>query len=211
MPSRREFLQAGVAASVLPWAIPDGESSAVGWRMNAVTRDVHPVYKVVSDVRFAQGAAFGREAERLGADLIRISGDITDFWFGDLSLRWKDRPVAIAGLTAHGPIFCLERLAWNHGMRVVFRGEHRILDKDRIGHSISGPPATIARARILAVVGPQWAQCVARLVTACDAGRPSPEVATMTALSTHRPDELHEPLVSWVIAPIRRPVKGRPT
>jgi hypothetical protein len=26
-------------------------------------------------------------------------------------------------LTAHGPLFCLERLAWDHGMRVIARVE----------------------------------------------------------------------------------------
>jgi hypothetical protein len=41
-----------------------------------------------------------------------------------LRAAWTKQPVAIAGLTAHGPLFCLERLAWDHGMRVVFRAEH---------------------------------------------------------------------------------------
>ena len=88
---------------------------------------VHHLYKVVADVRFAhsaQGRAFSVEAERFGADIVRIEGDITDFWFNDLSLRWKDGPAAIAGLTEHGPLFCLERLGWDHRMRVVFRHEH---------------------------------------------------------------------------------------
>jgi hypothetical protein len=90
-----------------------------------LNRNVRSFYKVVSDVRFADGDAFANEAERLGASVVRINGDITDFWFNDLSIRWKKSSVAIAGLTAHGPIFCLERFAWDHGLRVVFRDEHR--------------------------------------------------------------------------------------
>ena len=86
--------------------------------------DVHRLYKVVADVRFPMGRAFSLEAERLGVGMVRIEGDITDFWFDDLSLRWKNGPAPIAGLTAHGPLFCLERLAWDHRMRVVFREEH---------------------------------------------------------------------------------------
>ena len=59
-----------------------------------------------------------------------IRGDITDLWFHDLDPQWKKQPVAIAGLTAHGPLFCLERLAWDHGMRVVSRVEQGSRDQD---------------------------------------------------------------------------------
>jgi hypothetical protein len=45
-----------------------------------------------------------------------IRGDITDLWFHDLDLRWKQGPAPIAGLTTHGPLFCLERLAWGKGI-----------------------------------------------------------------------------------------------
>ncbi len=106
---------------MLPFAMPYSGSVAALSRAQAVMSSVRPIYKVVSDVRFAESVAFGRQAEHLGTAVVRINGDITDFWFNDLSIRWKESKVAIAGLTAHGPIFCLERLAWDHGMRVVFR------------------------------------------------------------------------------------------
>jgi hypothetical protein len=92
-----------------------------------VKLDTHSIYRVVCDERFPSSAAFGLEAERMGAQVVRIRGDITDFWFNDLSIRWKEGPIAIAGLTAHGPLFCLERFAWDHGMRVVLRRDHRVL------------------------------------------------------------------------------------
>ena len=31
---------------------------------------------------------------------------------------------AIAGVTGHGPLFVLEHLAWDHGMKVLVREEH---------------------------------------------------------------------------------------
>jgi hypothetical protein len=125
-PTRREFLQTGLVASLLPWAIP-GTALA----RHDIALDVAGIYKVVVDVSFAAGAAFADDAEQLGAGLVRITGDITDFWFHDLSLRWKQSPVPIAGLTAHGPLFCLERFAWDHGMRVVVRREH-----ERLGNAV---------------------------------------------------------------------------
>jgi len=166
-----------------------------------VTCTVHPLYSVVSDVRFADSAEFGLEAERLGVHVVRISGDITGFWFNDLSMRWRDHAVAIAGMTAHGPLFCLERFAWDHGMRVVFRGTHLVLDAHHVAHALTGPSGTIARAQTLGLEGPDWARDVARLVSACEvAGEPS-SAELMTVLATGGRDDMPEPLVSWVIAP----------
>lgn len=113
--TRREFLQAGVAASLLPLALPVGRTHA----------DAAPaLYRVLYDVRFTESVAYGREAARHGLATTGFAGDITDFWYHDLSLQWRQQPVSIAGMTTHGPLFCLERWAWDHGLRVVSRAEH---------------------------------------------------------------------------------------
>lgn len=117
MASRREFLQAGIAASVLPMAV-------VAARPTSSERNDRPgFYKVIFDERFPSSVAYGEEWKARGAAVHAIRGDITDLWFHDLDQRWKEQPVTIAGFTAHGPLFCLERLAWDHGMRVVSRVE----------------------------------------------------------------------------------------
>ncbi len=85
---------------------------------------------MIFDERFPASVAFGEEWKARGAAVHAIRGDITDLWFHDLDLQWKKRPVAIAGLTAHGPLFCLERLAWDRGMRVVSRVEQPSCDPD---------------------------------------------------------------------------------
>ena len=201
MPSRREFLQAGLAASIVPVAIPIHASSGDVPRSNVVTPAVHPLYAVVCDVRSLESAALAVEMERGGVSVTRIDGDITEFWFNDLSLRWKEAPVSVAGLTAHGPLFCLERLAWDHGMRVVFRGTHRFLDSGRIEHSITGPAGTIASARRAGLEGPQWARGVARLLNSCEMSRESASIAVAGATPNDGRLDAHETLVSWVIAP----------
>ena len=117
MASRREFLQAGIAASVLPIAVA-GSTLAPTERDDRVT-----FYKVIFDERFPASVAYGEQWKTRGAAVDAIRGDITDLWFHDLDRQWKKQPVAIAGFTAHGPLFCLERLAWDHGMRVVSRVE----------------------------------------------------------------------------------------
>ncbi len=129
MASRREFIQAGIAASVLPMAVA-GRNLSPGERGAEVNLDHANFYKVIFDERFPASVAFGEEWKAQGAAVHAIRGDITDLWFHDLDLQWKKRPVAIAGLTAHGPLFCLERLAWDHGMRVVSRVEQPSRDPD---------------------------------------------------------------------------------
>jgi len=125
MANRREFIQAGIAASVLPLVVAGGN-------MAPKQRESHAAfYKVIFDERFPSSVAFGDEWKARGASVHAIRGDITDLWFHDLDYRWKKQgPAAIAGLTAHGPLFCLERLAWEHGMRVVSRVEQSARDTD---------------------------------------------------------------------------------
>ena len=198
--SRRTFLQAGLAASVLPGTV----SGVVGRVATGAARigepaAVHRVYKAVWDRRFPQGAGFSQEAERRGVTTVAIDGDITDFWFHDLSLQWKNIPVIVAGLTAHGALFCLERWAWDHRMRVVFRGEHQPLDRQRVGHLMAGHPAAVAQASVLMSEEADWERQIARVITTCPAGSFSPETAWIATPSSSR-DGSAEPLFSWVIA-----------
>ncbi len=128
MASRREFLQIGVAALALPISAR-GVSPAIAGLAGEPARV--PLYKVVFDKRFPASRKFADEAKSLGVSIHGMKGDITALWFHDLYARWKQGPAAIAGLTAHGPIFCLERLAWDQRMRVVFRADHRYREVGR--------------------------------------------------------------------------------
>ena len=61
---------------------------------------------------------------------------MTRFWYDDLYHRWREGPAAIAGLTAHGPLFCFEQLARDLRMRVVLRAELAPADS-RIGERMA--------------------------------------------------------------------------
>ena len=123
MISRRKILQGGIAATSLPLV------AGVAWvplhSVPASQFDRTALYKVLFDQRFAAARAFGREAQWRGESVHGFDGDITDIWYHDLHPRWQRGPAAIAGLTAHGALFCLERLAWDAGMRVVQRAEQK--------------------------------------------------------------------------------------
>jgi hypothetical protein len=200
MPSRREFIQAGIAASVAPIAFPAHEPLRAATGPESAASPSRRPYRVVCDVRSPHSTALADEAERLGLTVVRTSGDITDFWFTDLSLRWKASPVAIAGLTTHGPLFCLERFAWDHGLRVAFRVVHRFHDAGHVEHAVSGPFRTVASAHA-ALVGDDWPVRVAQLLSSSDATRDTAATTVRSAPARERVAEIDDTLFSWVIAP----------
>jgi hypothetical protein len=199
MASRREFLQMGVAALTLPIAahgslspatsLPDGDFSI-------------PLYKAIFDQRFASSRAFAEGAKRLGIPVHGIQGDMTDLWYHDLYARWKEGPAAIAGMTAHGAIFCLERLAWDQRMRVVFRADHRFLPDGSIEHALSGPASMLRKAVGLSS-DTNWAKEMASIATRCPATRSQSSLANVIGPTVKHADD-PEHLISWLIAPVHR-------
>jgi hypothetical protein len=201
MTSRREFLQIGFAATALPMAgsllaNPVSPAPTVGPALPLAL----PLYRVLFDERYALGTAFGAEAARAGASVAGFArGDITDFWFRDLDVRWRQSPVAIAGFTRHGPLFVLERCAWDRGLKVVFRGEHRPLPDGSTEHHLSGSDFSLYQAAALAGAGQEWSRLMAGIVTQCGAGCTTGQRELITRSGHRLPDD--EPFYSWVIAP----------
>jgi hypothetical protein len=195
MTNRREFLRIGIAASALPFATHAVRAA------DLVPADHMPLYKALYDLRFADSIAFARRVESLGVAVHAIEGDMTRVWYDDLYHRWRSGPAAIAGLTAHGPLFCLERLAWDHGMRVVFRAEHKFSSAACVAHELTGPLVMLDEASSLDT-SETWAARIADVVTRCPRGRA--EIGS-TALSQGQPaGRAEDSLYSWVIAPAIR-------
>jgi hypothetical protein len=128
-----------------------------------------------------------------------MRGDITDLWFNDLDPHWRRNRVAIAGLTTEAAHFCLERLAWDHGLRTVFRAEHAVV-AGCTEHSVACSPATLDQLRDLEKVHTGWwAPEVAHVV----AGIPADAAPDSTqVLRTPTTVAAAGFLVSWVIAPL---------
>jgi hypothetical protein len=118
MTTRRDFLHLALTAPLLPASLRLAPSDSRS-ELPSAPAHVESLYAVVCDERFAESVAFAEEMSRHGTPVTRFRGDITDFWYRDLSERWKAGPVAIAGVTTHGPLFCLERWAWDHGLRMT--------------------------------------------------------------------------------------------
>ncbi|HUQ50989.1 MAG TPA: hypothetical protein VM692_02130 [Gammaproteobacteria bacterium] len=193
MTSRREFLKVGLAAAALP-AAAQTELADEGTPTVAL-------YKVLYDTRFPASVAFGRRASARGLVVQAMAGDMTGFWYDDLYHRWRNGPAAIAGLTGRGALFCLERLAWDQRMRVVFRGEHTAGADACVAHRFEGP-ATLLPTAVRAAASSAWADALADVVATCPSSRRTHDTATaLTASARTLPTE---PLFSWIIAPVAR-------
>jgi hypothetical protein len=112
---RRALLKSGAAASAAV-AFP-GLSAAAA---NAIEPGIE---RFVVDSRFAEAVEAGRAAAAQGVALSEVNGDMTSLWYDDLNLRWRQRPMSMAGVTAEDALFVLETLAPEYRMRVVQRQE----------------------------------------------------------------------------------------
>jgi hypothetical protein len=159
MGNRREFILGGLAGSAavslagLPtaraWAEPHaGMAERAG--------SAAPLYRLIVDERFAVTQSLADAARSRGVAVSGITGDVTDLWFNDLALRWQRGPAPIAGLTTVGALFCLERLAWDAGMRLRFRADHRCFADGRVEHVLQAPAAFVTRADCLQLARADW-------------------------------------------------------
>ncbi len=171
MPNRRDVLRSGIALTGLPLI------GHAAWRASdARVSRPHAPYRVLFDDRFAESRRFGAEVVRLGGAARGFAGDVTNLWYEELDVHWRQEPVAVAGMTRHGPLFCLERLAWDVGMRLVYRAEHR-------------PTSD----------GEDWALRAAHIIMSCQ--HDSCALATQRLGSAALLADHDDPLISWVIAP----------
>ena len=186
---RRGFLTAVSAATV---ALAAGTATAAP--MSAAGM-------IVADRRIAESAAFATEAARSGGRVAWISGDITEVWYDELDPLWHREKTIVAGLTAYGVFFCLERLAMDRGLRVAFRGEHRRLRSGALQHAIHGPERIVTRDAIAGLSDDSWPAQTARLAMAVRGAEPLTACQSRHKLARPAQPSL---LVSWVIAPRHR-------
>lgn len=189
MTDRRQFLQTAAALSAVPLA---SRSVFAGGRELGV------LDAVVVDSRHRDSLAFGDRARNMGVPLSPIEGDITELWTRSLLPRWRQQPAALAGLTERPALFLLERLGWDHNLRVVFEAEHGPDGHGGMMHTVvrSGDAAL---APALAAAGRGWTNVLADAMFAGThaATRDFRPSGAAMAARFDEPTRLH----SWIIAP----------
>ena len=191
MANRRELLKVG---AMLPAA---SLAAAPFARALGAPGQALPLERFVFDVRFTESAAIAEHVERLGIPLAPIADDLMTLWYDELDLKWREAPMALAGVTLADALFVLETFALDRGMHVVYRGEHGLVEDGHITHRFVGPAALVAR---LSPLSAPWESALASALTECPLGTPQTartELVTGGAELSLRDVPLH----SWIIAP----------
>src|SRR5690606_24267590 len=143
--------------------------AAPGWGAAAV-----PAF--VADRRYPEARTAARAAAARGAAILDVALDPTGVYESlDLSLR--SSAFAIAGLTASNALFVIERLAWEHGLRTLYRGMHARAAGGSVEHELLGS-TPIRRADLRSTPG--WAAALGRALVEWS---PDPRIGRQVQLS----------------------------
>jgi hypothetical protein len=113
-------------------------------RKAASARTHSAFQRAVFDDRFAESRGFAAELHNAGVLTSAIRGDVAKLWYEDLRVHLSKKRVPIAGLTDRPALFCLEELARDVGMRVIFRADHMIDQNGHTQHTAVGQPSLVA-------------------------------------------------------------------
>jgi hypothetical protein len=160
-------------------------------------------HRAVFDERFGECRGFAAELHGAGVFTSAIRGDVAKLWYDDLRVYLSETRLPVAGLTDRAALFCLEELARDVGMRVIFRADHIIDGQNgdgqngRTQHTAAGPASLVAAARNL----PQEAgfgRTIAALFGQLDMSEPR-DLGAQKRTGPFSPKNTTA-LVSWLIA-----------
>ncbi len=153
--------------------------------------------RAVFDERYDECLVFARELEYRGAPVSGIRNDVAALWYQDLRPQLRQTPLPIAGLTDRAALFCLEELARDVGMKVLYRIDRTMEQGGRVRHDVTGPVAVVEAARRLGAEK-SFGRAMALLASDTEARGPW----NIASLKRTGPSSSHNGtvLVSWVIA-----------
>lgn len=189
---RRSVLKAGLATSLLPLLGIGGVARALDLQSSIQLK------AILSDRRFPMSSAFGARAAAMGIPHLATNGDITTIWLKHLDPLWREGKASVMGLTTQDQLFCLERLAWDRGMKVIMRVEHQEMGLGEITHTIDAPALLTAQSALALQRGDLWPSELATLMGSCSPSQCIGHRSNREVISKGR---LGEHLVSWVIVP----------
>jgi hypothetical protein len=105
--------------------------------------------RAVFDERFAECRGFAAELHGAGVRTSAIRGDVAQLWYDDLRMHLSETGLPVAGLTNRAALFCLEELARDVCMRVIFRADHMVEQNGHTQHTAVGPESLVAVTRNL--------------------------------------------------------------
>ncbi len=192
MISRRNILRfaaagaAGTLTSMSAWSVA---SKRIGSNRG--------LCRAIFDERYDECLVFARELEHRGAATSGIRNGLAALWYQDLRPRLRQTTLPLAGLTDRAALFCLEELARDVGMKVLYRIDRTVEPGGRLRHDITGPAAVVEAARNLGIEK-RFGRAMALLASEMEARGPW-NIASLKRTGPSSPQN-GSVLVSWVIA-----------
>lgn len=200
MVNRREVIASGLGVSLLAGTGAAG-AAAAGLIGEGSARTLPGVAMFIAEERIAAARHAARAAASKGASVRLVGEDVTALYEW-LALQWRGTPFPVAGLTSPTTLFVLERLAWDHGLRTPYRGEHRRVC-GQLEHRLPSSPALLAR---LESARERWAEALGNSLVEGPSTNfaPSKTCASFALLGCSG-----DTLTSWLLAPSRKPRLAR--
>jgi hypothetical protein len=118
-----------------------------------------------------EASAFANAAHRVAFTKVCNTGhDLGPLWINELEPQLKRERIALAGFTNAATLFCLELLARDYGVGVVYRIEHQINRGGTVRHRLIGPQSLAHWEQTLAQAGPLWPAVAADVAITCPPG-----------------------------------------
>jgi hypothetical protein len=153
--------------------------------------------RAVFDERFAECRGFAATLHSAGVRTSAIRGDVGKLWYHDLRVHLRENRLPVAGLTDRAALFCLEELARDVSMRVIFRADHMIDQNGYTRHNAVGPSSLVAVTHSLPPE-PGFGRAIAVLLGQFDISEPC-HTSAQKHTGPFSPEN-KTALVSWLIA-----------
>jgi len=132
--------------------------------VNASATMARDHFALIYDPTLRPAEAFGTAAARFGTAAVGVAGDLGSTWMKLIEPAFRAGAGTIAGMTAAAPLFCLEFMSRDYGMRVVYRIEHEPVAAGGYRHRLSGAAELADVTALLTGAGTEWPAAAAALV-----------------------------------------------
>lgn len=195
MPTRRNILRGGLGLSIMP--LLTGRAAA---EKSTATLNIENLWV---DTSIEAGRAYADYAGKMGANIIEASGSASTNLMPQLDLEWRANPVALAGVTTHGPMFTLEMLGRRHGMRLAYSAKMMRWDDGTSGVEANGFGELAQATPAPGLSDATWAVEMANFTLTT----PLDQFTAGGTKASHQIGEqmagsYDDPLYVWVIAPV---------
>jgi len=190
MVTRRAFLQGSVAVSAGA-AMLGAEPTLASW-LQGGGRVV-----AVVDQRIGAGRQFSEALEAAGVPVQRDQHDPVRV-LTRLSEELAPGGYTVIGLTQMATALVAERTGTDNGLRLAWRGEHRLLPDGQLQHAVRGSSLVASQSQ-LGLADDDWGYSLGRYLIGAPLGEMSSEQRFTAAVA--RPAQQAGYLVSWVLTP----------